>query len=141
MKAWKTGRARIIGLSTQAELGWAGLPDHPSSAHSLREREGGNKKTGSSMQAKRRIFGLAAFLKGFSVNLRGGGRGEEEVAIKCKREVKIELEDSMHVCIEVALRGDAHGIGRSNLAKGRDPSGSWVQYPNPAVPSIPRHSR
>ena len=47
----------------------------------------------------------------------------------------------MYVCIEVALRGDAHGIGRSNWAKGRDPSGSWVQYPNHAVPSIPRHSR
>ena len=27
------------------------------------------------------------------------------------------------------------------LAKGRDPSGSWVQNPNPAVPTIPRHSR
>ena len=47
----------------------------------------------------------------------------------------------MYVCIEVALRGDAHGIGRSNWAKGRDPSGSWVQYPNPAVSLIPRHSR
>ena len=33
------------------------------------------------------------------------------------------------------------GIGRSNWAKGRDPSGSWVQHPNPAVPSAPRHSR
>ena len=43
----------------------------------------------------------------------------------------------MYVCIEIALRGDAHGIGRSNWAKRRDPSGSWVQYPNPAVPSIP----
>ena len=29
----------------------------------------------------------------------------------------------MYVCIEVALRGDAHGIGRYNWAKGRDPSG------------------
>ena len=48
---------------------------------------------------------------------------------------------TMFVCIEVALRGDAQGIGRSNLAKGRDPSGSWVQYPNPAVSLIPRHSR
>ena len=47
----------------------------------------------------------------------------------------------MYVCIEVALRGDAHGIGRSNWAKGRDPSGSWVQYPNPVVPSALRHSR
>ena len=47
----------------------------------------------------------------------------------------------MYVCIEVALRGDAHGVGRSNWAKGRDPSGSWVQYPKPAVPLIPRHSR
>ena len=47
----------------------------------------------------------------------------------------------MYVCIEVALRGDAHGIRRSNWVKGRDPLGSWVQYPNPAVPSIPRHSR
>ena len=28
----------------------------------------------------------------------------------------------MYVCIEVALRGSAHGIGRSNWAKGRDPS-------------------
>ena len=26
-------------------------------------------------------------------------------------------------------------------AKWSDPSGSWVQYPNPAVPSIPRHAR
>ena len=47
----------------------------------------------------------------------------------------------MYVCIEVALRGSAHGIGRSNWAKGRDPLGLWVQYPNPAVLSIPRHSR
>ena len=29
----------------------------------------------------------------------------------------------MYVCIEVALRGDAHGIGRSNLAKGGGPIG------------------
>ena len=36
----------------------------------------------------------------------------------------------MYVCIVVALCGDAHGIGHSNWAKGRDPSGSWVQYPN-----------
>ena len=34
-----------------------------------------------------------------------------------------------------------HVIGRSNWAKGRDPSGSWVQYPNPAVSMIPRHAR
>ena len=27
----------------------------------------------------------------------------------------------MYVCIEVALRGDAHGIGRSNWAKGEGP--------------------
>ena len=47
----------------------------------------------------------------------------------------------MYECIEVALRGDAHGIGRSNWAKGRDPSCLWVQYPNPAVPPAPRHSR
>ena len=48
---------------------------------------------------------------------------------------------TMYVCIEVALREDAHGIGCSNWAKGRDPSVSWVQYPNPAVPWIlPRHS-
>ena len=46
----------------------------------------------------------------------------------------------MYVCIEVALHGDAHGNGRSNWAKGRDPLGSWIQYPNPAVPLIPRHS-
>ena len=45
------------------------------------------------------------------------------------------------VCTEVTLCGDAHGIGRSNWAKGRDPSGSWVQYPNPAVPTALRHSR
>ena len=36
----------------------------------------------------------------------------------------------VYVCIEMP-----------NWAKGRDPSGSWVQYPNPAVLSIPRHSR
>ena len=47
----------------------------------------------------------------------------------------------LYVCIEVALRGIAHGKGRSNWAKGRDPSGSWVQYPNPAVPTTPRHAR
>ena len=34
----------------------------------------------------------------------------------------------MYVCIEVALRGDAHGKGRSEWTKGKDPSGSWVQY-------------
>ena len=44
----------------------------------------------------------------------------------------------MYVCIEVTLCGDVHGIGRSNWAKGRDPSGSWVQHPNHAVPSAPR---
>ena len=38
-------------------------------------------------------------------------------------------------------RGDAHEIGHYNWAKARDPSGSWVQYSNPAVPLIPRHSR
>ena len=43
--------------------------------------------------------------------------------------------------VEVALREKAHGKGRSNWAKGRDPLGSWVQYPNPVVPSIPRHLR
>ena len=47
----------------------------------------------------------------------------------------------MYVCIEVAFHGIDHGIERSNWDKGRDPSGSWVQYPNPAVPSIPRHAR
>ena len=47
----------------------------------------------------------------------------------------------MYVYIEVALCGDAHGFGRSNWAKDRDPTGSWVQYPNPAASSIPRHSR
>ena len=46
----------------------------------------------------------------------------------------------MYVCIEVAFDGDAHGIGRSNWAKGRDPLGSWVQYPNPAASLMPRHS-
>ena len=43
----------------------------------------------------------------------------------------VKKSASMYVCIEIALRGDAHGIGRSNWAKGRDPLGSWVQYPNP----------
>ena len=47
----------------------------------------------------------------------------------------------VYVCIEVAFRGVAHGKGRSNWAKGRDSSGSWVQCPNFAVPSIPRHAR
>ena len=47
----------------------------------------------------------------------------------------------MYVCIEVALLGIAHGKGRSNWAKGRDPSESWVQYPNPAESTAPRHSR
>ena len=47
----------------------------------------------------------------------------------------------MYVCIELALRGIAHGKGRPNWAKGRDPSESWVQYPNPAVSTAPRHSR
>ena len=37
----------------------------------------------------------------------------------------------MYVCKEVVLRGIAHGRGRSNWAKERDPSGSWVQYPQP----------
>ena len=57
------------------------------------------------------------------------------------RKIKNSFNYGMYVCIEVALRGDAHGVGRSNWAKGRDPSGSWVQYPNPAVPTAPRHSR
>ena len=50
------------------------------------------------------------------------------------------MDDREYVCIEVALRGDAHGIGHSNWPKGRDPSGLWVQYPNPAVPLARRHS-
>ena len=46
-----------------------------------------------------------------------------------KEEIKIpnpslHLGVCMYVCIEVALRGDAHGIRHSNWAKG-----SWVQYP------------
>ena len=53
--------------------------------------------------------------------------------------VLVAQRKPMYVCIKVALRGDAHGIGRSNWAKGRDPSGSWVQYPNPAVPTAPHH--
>ena len=55
--------------------------------------------------------------------------------------VGLEILILSYVCIEVTLRGDAHGIGYSNWAKGRDPSGSWVQYPNPAAPLIPRHAR
>ena len=46
----------------------------------------------------------------------------------------------MYVCIEATLRVIAHCYGRSNWAKGRGPSGSWIQCPNPAVPSIPRHA-
>ena len=46
--------------------------------------------------------------------------------------VRIGMCQNVYVCIEVAICGDAHGIGHSNWAKGRDPSGSWVQYPNPA---------
>ena len=37
----------------------------------------------------------------------------------------------MHVCIEVALRGITHGIGRSNCAWGGAHQ-KWVQCPNPA---------
>ena len=34
----------------------------------------------------------------------------------------------LYVCIEVALHGDAHGIGRSNWAKGRDThAGSYLR--------------
>ena len=47
----------------------------------------------------------------------------------------------MYVCLEVAFCGDVHGIGCSNWAKGRDPLGLWVQYPNPAVPTALRHAR
>ena len=60
----------------------------------------------------------------FSATLEGGGGGGD------KRKI---MYVCMYVCIEVALRGDAHGVGHSNWAKGRDPLGSWVQYPNPAV--------
>ena len=45
------------------------------------------------------------------------------------------------VCMEVAFRGFAHGIRRSNWAWGRGPSIKWVQCPNPEVPTIPRHAR
>ena len=41
----------------------------------------------------------------------------------------------MYECMEVALRGVVHYFEQSNWAKGRDPWGSWVQNPNPAVPS------
>ena len=46
----------------------------------------------------------------------------------------------MYVCIEAALRGIAHYYGRSNWAWRRGPSMEWIQCPNPAVPSIPRHA-
>ena len=39
--------------------------------------------------------------------------------------------DAMYVCIEVALCGDAHGIGRSNWAWGRDLLVLWVQMSQP----------
>ena len=39
---------------------------------------------------------------------------------------------STYVCIEVAFRGNANRKGLPNWALGRDPSGSWVQCPNPA---------
>ena len=54
---------------------------------------------------------------------------------KRTRKLRRAPTQQMYVCIEVPLRGDAHGIGRSNWAKGRDPAVLWVQYPNPAVPS------
>ena len=63
-----------------------------------------------------------------------------KVEFNCER-LNVPNPKPMYVCIEVALCGDAHGVGRSNWAKGRDPSGLWVQYPNPAVPLIPHHSR
>ena len=62
-------------------------------------------------------------------------------AKELKEKIETVIYDERYVCIEVALRGEAHGIGRSNWAKGRDPSGSWAQYPNPTVPPAPRHSR
>ena len=52
----------------------------------------------------------------------------------------VNTQKPMYVYIEIALGGMAHGKGRSNWAKGRDQSDSWVQCPNPAVPSIPLHA-
>ena len=47
----------------------------------------------------------------------------------------------MYICIEVALRGIAHGIERSNLAKERDPSKVGPMSQPPRIPSVPRHAR
>ena len=66
----------------------------------------------------------------------GGGR----LVNPCNPGVEYMEFVCMYICIEVALCGIAHLIGWSNWAKGRDPSGSWVQFPNPAAPSVPRHS-
>ena len=64
----------------------------------------------------------------------------KQAKTKRTRKLRRAPTQQMYVCIEVTLRRDAHGIGRSNWAKGSDPSGSWVQYPNPAVPSTDRQT-
>ena len=52
--------------------------------------------------------------------------------ITAKETINNEMLKCMYVCIDVALCGIDHGKGRSNWAKGRDPSGSWVQNSNHA---------
>ena len=47
----------------------------------------------------------------------------------------------MYICIEVTLCGIVYRIGRSNWAKRRDPSVSWLPYSNAAVPSLALHAR
>ena len=50
-----------------------------------------------------------------------------------------KVQVHLHVCMY--LCGIAHCYRWSNWAKGRDPSESWVQCPNPAAPLMPRHLR
>ena len=43
----------------------------------------------------------------------------------------VPIQFHLRIRIVVALRGIAHCYGRSHWAKGRHPSGSWVQCPDP----------
>ena len=77
--------------------------------------------------------------RGYKVKRKPGVMNIFCSCLKCQISV-----DHKNVCLSVC-RGRplwrCPWLQALTWAEGRDPSGSRVQYPNPAVPSIPRHSR
>ena len=66
--------------------------------------------------------------------------GGQNKSIEKKQKKLLGLVGCMCVCIEVALCGKAHGIGRP-AGPGGGAHLKWVQCPDPAEPAIPHHAR